>query len=62
MALSRALMESLIDLEWLASSCHVAASLGLIARLFDVVNKLVLALITPLPDVTIGSCALWAYG
>lgn len=55
-------MESLIDLEWLASSCHVAASLGLIARLFDVVNKLVLALITPLPDVTIGSCALWAYG
>lgn len=48
-------MESLIALEWLANSCHVGASLGLMARLFDVVSRLVLALMTPFPADMIGS-------
>ena len=60
MALSKALMDSLIALEWLAKSCQVGASLGLMAKLFDVVSKLLLALITPFPAEMIGSWALWA--
>lgn len=52
--LRRALTESPTDLEWEASSCQVAASLGLTARLLAATRRLLLVLITALPDNRIG--------